>query len=112
MNIDNSSSIYREMRANFLLIQQEVNKLDDKVKPLAAIPDLVKKRIPGFNDREIAEIDVDFENATTKKRQTADPEKVLAALDAFINSKPLAEKRMEQIGIKFATKEALNQLRQ
>ena len=99
------------MRANFLLIQQEVNKLEDKVNPLAAITDLVKKRIPGFNDQEIAEIDVDFENATTKKRETADPEKVLAALDAYVNVKPLTEKRMEQVGIKFATKEALNQLK-
>ena len=78
----------------------------------------MKKRIPGYNDKTFeSEIDVDFENATNrgaggqKKKPIADPEKVLAALEYFINSRPIIEKRMDQIAIRFAEKSDLIELR-
>ena len=57
---------------------------------------------------------MDYENATNRtgqKKKVADPEKVLAALEYFINSRPIIEKRMEQIAIRFVEKTDFIELR-
>ena len=79
----------------------EMNRLEEKIKPLQAITELAKKRIPGFSDTltDGNDIDVDFDNVANKydknKKQPIDPEKVLGSLVAFINNKPLLEKHLE-----------------
>ena len=45
----------------------EMNRLEERVRPLQAITELARKRIPGFSDKlsDGNDIDLDFENSTS-----------------------------------------------
>ena len=59
------------------------------------------------------DIDLAYDNVVNKPdpNKRIEPERVLAALEAYVNYKPLVEKRMEQIAGRFTDKAEFSKLR-
>ena len=92
----------------------QMNRLDEKVKPLQSITELARKRIAGFSDKlgENNSLDLELESMGIKgEKKGPDPERVLNSLTAFITSKPLAEKHLEQISNRFIPRDEFNKLK-
>ena len=98
VHLEVSQAHVKELRQNLVYLTGEVTNLANKVHPLAAITELAWRRIPGAKGvGGGGEIDVELDNLGKKPdpNKPVAPERVLNALEAYVNYKPLVEKRMD-----------------
>ena len=111
---DVSRGALTELRQQVVYLSGELSNVSGKVLPLAAITELAWRRIPGAKHAGLGgDIDVAYDGVVNKPaaNRPVEPEKVLSSLEAYVNAKPLVEKRMEQIAARFTPKADFDKLR-
>lgn len=104
----------KDLRQQVVYLTGEVTNLAGKVHPLAAITELAWRRVPGAKHERLgADIDVGYDAVVDKPaaNRPIEPEKVLTSLEAYVNHKPLVEKRLEQLAARFTLKTDFDKLR-
>ena len=98
VHLEVSQAAMKDLRQQVVYLSGEVTNLAGKVHPLAAITELAWRRVPGAKHERLgADIDVGYDAVVDKPaaNRPIEPEKVLTSLEAYVNHKPLVEKRLE-----------------